>query len=969
MVKLFYRFIPKKFKVNKKNLKSSFKLILFIGITLVIVGTVFALGVFAYFAKDLPTPDKINQRKIVESTKIYDRTGTVLLYEVHGEEKRTIIPADQIPKIIKDATVAIEDKDFYQHHGFDFTSFIRAIFANLQGKRIRQGGSTITQQFIKNSVLTSEKTYTRKIKELILSLELERKFSKDEILSMYLNEIPYGSNSYGVESASQTFFGKPAKALKVHEAAMLAALPKAPTYYSPYGTHVEELKGRQEWVLTRMHELNYLNKEEMEQAKKEKLTIQPQREQIKAPHFVMYIKEYLSDKYGEEIVEQGGLRVITTLDWEKQQIAEEAVKNGIAKVEKRYHATNSALVAMDPKTGQILTMVGSRDYFDIERDGNVNVALMPRSPGSSFKPYEYAAAFKKGFSPSTILFDLDTDFGTDGRSYTPQNYDGNTRGPLTMRQSLAMSLNIPAVKTLYLAGINDTIDLVESFGITTLKDRERYGLALALGGGDVKLLEHVSAFTVFAADGVKHNSTPIIKVTNGKGKTLEEFHPTEKRVLEEEVARQISDVLSDNDARTPVFGPRSKLILPDRPVAAKTGTTQDYRDGWTMGFTPSLVTGVWVGNNRAGDYMNRGADGSVVAAPIWNEFMSKALKGTKVEEFTKPKNEPAKKEMLDGKFENEVTLKVDRISGKLATELTPPEFIEERTYKEVHSILYYVDKKNPLGDKPTNPDLDPQFAKWEAPVLAWAQSKGYNQTVPTEYDDVHVPGNEPVIEITSPKKGETIKTSTLEIAVSAQAPLGIAQVDFFLDDALMGTDNTQPYSITATLPFNEPKTTHKITLKAYDTAGNKKTLETEFTSDVSDLAKPEIILSPISAAEALLSEIELKATASDKESGIKKVDFYYYQSDESKNGDLDNNGSNKNSNSNNINSSPVLTPNQSESFTPKLIGSATVPVSGGSIYKVNWKLTGVFTGTIHVYAIATDNASNTQTSNEVSFSR
>lgn len=947
-------FKVKKINSNHNQWKRVFKFAFFIGITLVILGAVSALGVFAFFAKDLPSPDKINQRKLIESTKIYDRTGTVLLYEIHGEEKRTVIPTDQIPKNVKLAAVAIEDKDFYAHRGIDFSGIGRAVWANLRGKKIKQGGSTITQQFVKNSILTSERTFARKIKEIILSVELERKFSKDEILAMYLNEIPYGSNSYGVESAAQTFFGKSAKNLKLSEAAMLTALPKAPTYYSPYGTHIEESKGRQEWVLTRMYELGHISQQEMEQAKKEKLTVQPQREQIKAPHFVMYVKEYLSEKYDDEVVEQGGLQVVTTLDWKKQQIAEQAVKSGVEKMDKKYHATNGALVAMDPKTGQILAMVGSKDYFDLEHDGNVNVTIMPRSPGSSFKPYEYAMVFKKGFTPNTILFDLETDFGADGRSYKPQNYDGNTRGPLTMRQTLAMSLNIPAVKTLYLAGINNTIDLVESFGITTLKDRERYGLALALGGGDVKLLEHTVGFSVFAAEGIKNSSTPIIKITNSKGKILEQYQSKEKRVLEEETARQINDVLSDNDARTPVFGPRSKLILPDRQVAAKTGTTQDYRDGWTMGYTPSLVAGVWVGNNKAGDYMKRGADGSVVAAPIWNEFMSKALNGAKVETFNKPKNELAKKAVLDGKFENEVILKIDKISGKIATDSTPPELIEELTYKEIHTILYYVDKNNPKGKKPTNPDLDPQFAKWEGPILAWAQAQGYNQTIPTQYDDIHTAQNEPSVEITNPRPNEVIKTSTLNIQVNAEAPLGIKQIDFFLDDNILSTDNTIPYEASITFPFNQSKTTHKITVKAYDTVGNKKTIEAEFSADVSDTAKPEIALTPISPLEIAAGEVTLKTTAVDRESGIKKVEFYYYQED------INNNG-------NNILSPPEIQTNKTESSSPKLIGIITMPAAGTNTYQLNWKLSNVPTGQINVYAIATDNAGNTQTSNEVSF--
>lgn len=950
-------------KFHPKKLKLLLKPLIWGVLIVAIASLVGGISVFAFFAKDLPNPEKISQRKIDESTKIYDRTGKVLLYEIHGEEKRTIIPADQIPDSIKKATIAIEDKDFYQHKGFDFTGIIRAVFANLRGKARKQGGSTITQQFIKNSVLTSDKTFTRKIKEVILSIELERKFSKDEILTMYLNEIPYGSNAYGVEAASRTFFGKSAKELTTHESAMLAALPKAPTYYSPYGSHTEELKGRQEWVLTRMHELGYITQEEMNQSKKEKLVVQPQREFIKAPHFVMYVKEYLSDKYGEETIEQGGLQVITTLDWEKQQIAEEAVKAGVEKVEKKYNATNGALVAMDPKTGQILAMVGSKDYFNLENDGNVNVAIMPRSPGSSFKPYEYAAAFKKGFTPDTILFDLETEFGTNGQSYKPQNYDGNTRGPLSMRQALSMSLNIPAVKALYLAGINNTIDLVESMGITTLKDRERYGLALALGGGDVKLLEHVSAYTVFANEGIKNSHTPILKVTSAKGKVVEEFNPKDERVLDEEVARQISDVLSDNEARTPVFGPRSKLILSDRPVAAKTGTTQDYRDGWTMGYTPTLVTGVWVGNNKAGNYMKRGADGSVVAAPIWNEFMTKAHKGAPVDNFNKPKHESTKKAILDGKFENEITLKIDKVSGKIATDLTPPELVEEKTYKEVHSILYYVDKEKPRDKKPANPNLDHQFVNWEGPVLAWAQSKGYNQSIPTENDDVHVTQNEPVVTILNPQPNASVATPILNIEVKAEAPLGIKQVDFFLDDNLLGTNNTSPYTFSVNLPYNETEPKHKITVKAYDNAGNKKSAEVGFENSVGDKTKPEATLLPVLASEVVLGKIPLKATVIDKESGIKKVEFYYYQQDSNGNNSGNGNSDNKQKPENTV---PVATPLQT---TPKFIGSVSPTDSINSVYSINWDISAIPPGTIYIYATAIDNASNKQSSNEISVVR
>ncbi len=651
------------------------------------------IGVFAWFAKDLPNPEDIGKRQVIQSTKIYDRTGEVLLYEMFSEEKRTVIPTGEISDYVEQATVATEDDSFYKHPGIDIKSILRALWANLRGKHI-QGASTITQQFIKNSMLSSERTLTRKIKEIILSLELERKYSKDEILTFYLNEIPYGSNTYGVEAAAQFFFGKPAQELDLAESALLAALPKAPTYYSPYGSHPEELKARQVHVINRMLKLDFINEEEAKVAKKEKLEFVVHKYGIKAPHFIMYIQEILEEKYGVDYIKEAGFKVYTTLDWDLQQIAEEKIAAQAEINEKKYKAFNAALAAVDPKTGQILAMVGSKNYFAEESypegcvsgktclfDPNVNVVIRERQPGSAFKPFAYVQAFKKGYTPETALFDLETEFAVSGaKSYAPQNYDLKFRGPVTMRQALAQSINVPSVKTLYLAGVKDTIELAQELGITTLKDPDRYGLSLVLGGGEVKLLDVVSAYGVFANEGLKNSPQVLLKVETNEGKILEEFESKPKRVIEAKIANLINDLLSDNVARTPIFGSNSKLFLGDRPAAAKTGTTQEYRDAWTIGYTPNIVAGVWVGNND-NTKMRKGAAGIYAAAPIWNAFMKEALERKPIERFNTPEPIITEKAVLSGRFAYENKVKIDSISGKLATELTPPELVEEEIFR------------------------------------------------------------------------------------------------------------------------------------------------------------------------------------------------------------------------------------------------------------------------------------------------
>lgn len=784
----------------------------------------FILLLFAWFAKDLPSPNKINSRLLAESTKIFDRNGN-LIYEIHGDKNRTLISFEEMPKYIKDATVAIEDKEFYKHKGFSFRGIARAFTGVIEGKN-RGGGSTITQQFVKNALLTSERTYSRKIKELILSTEIEIVYSKNDILKMYLNEIPYGSNAYGIEAASKTYFGKSAKDLTLAESATLAAMPKAPTYYSPYGSHKDQLLARKDLVLDKMAEQNLISEEEAEKAKEEKLAFTKRQESITYPHFVMYVKEKLVEKYGEKLVEEGGLRVTTTIDPEKQKLAEDIISNKAPQLVKKYGASNASLVSVDPKTGQILAMVGSVDYFNEAIDGNVNVAIRDRQPGSSFKPFAYATAWKKDkYGPGTPMFDLRTDFGGTP-PYKPENYDGREHGLQTMRSSLAQSLNIPSVKALYMAGVKETIDTAHDMGITTLnQDPSHYGLSLVLGGGEVKLLDMTSSFGVFANKGEKKDVTPILKVENSKGKILEEYKDKKgKQVLDPQIAYLTSSVLSDNSARAPIFGSNSPLTFgKSRPVAAKTGTTQEWRDAWTIGYTPSLVTGVWAGNND-NSVMKKGADGVYVAAPLWNEFMTKALAGTPVEQFEKPQG--IKKVTLDkvtGKktMEGSETVtdefpswyklekassgkgyKINKVDGKLATEDCPPEAVETIYSPQVQAEI---------------PPKDPAYPRWIKPIAAWAKSHGFGmRIIPTEYTDLCSVEKRPSISLSLSSNyinlGESVTATT-----SVSAPLGVSKVEFFLDDNLVGTDTTEPYSKTITPSLAGSR---KITAKVKDNGAN-----------------------------------------------------------------------------------------------------------------------------------------------------
>ncbi len=605
------------------------------------------------------------------SSKVLDRNG-VLLYEIHGETKRTPVGLNEISPHLVKATIAIEDERFYDHRGVSLIAIARAAYANYKAKDITQGGSTITQQLVKLTLLTSEKSYQRKLKEAVLAIKLEREYTKDEILEMYLNRIPYGRNTYGAEAASLAYFAKHAKDLTLAESAYLASLPKAPSLYSPTGATSEELEHRKNLVLDKMVQQGMITKEEKIAASQEKVAFTRGKTELAAPHFVQWVESLLIQKYGRDYLEQEGLIIQTTLDYAMQLIAEKAVADGVER-NRRRNAHNAALVAIEPQTGYIFAMVGSKNYFGVPEpagcspgancafDPKTNIALSNRQPGSSFKPYTYVTAFSEqfGFAPGSPILDRSQNFSKNAVPYRPVNYSGREYGLVSMRQALAGSLNIAAVRTLSMIGVDSVVKNVKAMGITT--PMESCGLSLTLGACEVKLLEHVAAFSVLANLGEKADVTPLLKITDKRGQVLYEHKPFKTRVLNAQAAYEVVDIMSDNRARSYIFGSRSPLVLPDRKVAAKTGTSQDFKDGWTVGFTPQIAAGVWVGNND-GRLMRNQSDGVVVAAPIWNQFMREVHK-----------NQPA----LDFEAPSGIQrVRISKHSGKLATEHTPDAVME-----------------------------------------------------------------------------------------------------------------------------------------------------------------------------------------------------------------------------------------------------------------------------------------------------
>jgi len=699
-------------KINKKIIINLLKW-LGIGLMLFII---FLIGLFFYFTWDLPRPENFAEKQFSQSTKIYDRTGKILLYDIYGEEKREIVNFDKISQNIKNAVLASEDANFYEHNGIDIKGIFRSILVDIKLGSLSQGASTITQQLIRSSFLTRQKVFSRKIREIVLAIEIERRYSKDEILNWYLNQIPFGENAYGVESACQTYFNKSSSDISLAEAATLAAIIPAPSYYSPFGSNLDKLLKRKDIVLDRMVKTGFINQELADKTKQEKIVFAEENKSIKAPHFVMYVKKYLQEKYGDDFLKERGLKVYTTLDWELQKFAEEVVASQ-ENYAKSVNANNSAVVVIDPKTGEILSLMGSKNYFEksypegCEENSTSKCLFTPkfdvatmglRQPGSSFKPIVYASAFKKGFTTETILWDVKTEFNPNCSPlanqskdiygldcYHPYNYDENFRGKVSLRSAIAQSLNLPSVKLLYLTGLNESLQTAKDLGITTLNEPERYGLALVLGGGEVTLLELTSAYGVFATEGQRTEPISIIKIEDSDGKIIEENKNSSTKVLDTNVARQINDILSDNNARAPIFGYNSVLNFSGYNVAVKTGTTENYKDAWTIGYTPFAVVGVWSGNNNNSPISKKSGVG--LAAPIWRKIMEKLLNSHTSENFIKPNY----------------------------SQTTNPILLGQLPEADTNTILYYIDKNNILGDKPLEPQKDPQYFNWQQGINMW----------------------------------------------------------------------------------------------------------------------------------------------------------------------------------------------------------------------------------------------------------
>lgn len=805
-------------------------------------------GISALWITTLRMPDlnAFEHRVITQSTKIFDRTGEILLYDLNTDVKRTIVSLSEISPYIQKATIAIEDADFYSHSGIRPLSMVRAAMANFTSASVKQGGSTITQQVVKNSLLTKDKTITRKLKEMVLAVKLEKIMTKDQILEVYLNESPYGGTVYGVEEASMSFFGKPASEVSLAEAAYIAAIPQAPTYYSPYGTHREDLNSRQKTVLLRMKEQSMISDTEYETAINEKVQfLSKNASGIRAPHFVMMVKDYLVQKYGEEMVNGSGLKVITTLDFEMQQKAEEVIAKFAPTLSTNFNASNTAMVAIDPKTGDILTMVGSRDYFDASIDGNYNVALAKRQPGSTFKPFVYATAFKKGYTPETVLFDVETEFSSecnpDGKPknagkdpkkicYSPVNYDGKWLGPMTIRRALAESRNIPGVKALYLSGISDSMQTAEDMGITTLTDPNRYGLTLVLGGGEITLLDLTSAYGVFANDGMRNPYRSVLRVEDVSGRPMEESVVNPSQVISNEISRQISDILSDENVRLTSLKPIAESV--GRQVAMKTGTTNDFRDVWMIGYTPSLSVGVWVGNTDNSPLTHNVA--GLIVSPLWGSFMSQVAKKFPQESFVPPVQPQEKiKPALRGVWQGGISYWKDKVSGKVATEYTPTELQEEVVFNSVHSILNWVNKDDPSGPIPEHPENDSQYESWEYGVRNWFNTyqlshpefqEVTNVVIPTETDDVHTPEKAPRITIIKPLNNSLVNPNqTLSVELKSEGSYPPQKTEVYVNGKLILTSVSTPlnFSFVPADVGNLTDENNNVSVIVYDKVSNR----------------------------------------------------------------------------------------------------------------------------------------------------
>ena len=781
-----------------------------------IIGAIFFIcaGIFALWVASLKLPSisTIPERALASSTKIYDRNG-VLLYDLNQNSKQQVVAFDQISPYLKDATVAIEDPNFYQNYGIEPAAILRAMYVDITSGSFKEGGSTITQQVVKNTLLTDNKSLIRKIEEAILAVKLNFSTSKDNILNLYLNSSPYGGNLYGVEEAAQTYFGTSSAHVDIAQAAYIAALPQAPTYYSPYGPNRAALDARKNLVLQKMEQYGYITQTQYTQAVNEKVTFQPQQDQgIKAPAFVMFIKNYLIQKYGQDVVNNDGLKVITTLDYNLQQQAQQIVHQYALENVKKFNATNAGMVAIDPNTGQILVMVGSRNYFSKNIDGQYNVTTALRQPGSTFKPFAYVTAFEEGYTPSTVVFDVPTQFSTSctwqgiplssatGTSpcYAPVNYDNKFLGPISFRDALAQSRNVPSVKVLYLAGLDKTLQTAQDMGISTLADANKYGLTLVLGGGEVTLLQMTSAYGVFADNGVRNPYTGILKIEDKYGNVLEQYQPNPQTVLPLQPTLELNNVLSDNNARMPLNGPGAPTDFQDRQVALKTGTTNDDRDTWTIGYTPQIVVGVWAGNN---DNSPMHQISGLIAAPMWRAFMNVVLAKLPPVTFQQPApiNQNLKP-ILRGFWQGNQTYFIDKISGLLATDYTPAVDRKEVSIPDIHSILYWVNPSDPTSTPPQNPATDPQYNLWEPAVQQWVSTHMSQLHLspaqpPTQTDPLHTAATIPSVSITSPAPNSTISINQpVNVTLNYHSTFPLTQADLYFNGSLVDTQTSPPFS-------------------------------------------------------------------------------------------------------------------------------------------------------------------------------
>lgn len=805
--------------------------------TLILVGSITLVAtiilLFIWFSRDLPTPDTV-KRRTGFSTTILDRFEKPI-YDIYVDKNRIPVPLSDVPDTLKKATVAIEDKDFYKHQGFDPKGILRSIFNILTFRGI-QGGSTLTQQLVKNVLLSSERTFPRKIKEFVLAVQIERKYSKDEILQMYLNEAPYGGTMWGIEAASQGYFGKSVKELTFAQAVTLAGLPQRPSFYSPFGQNPTAYITRAEEVLRRMREDGYISQLQEHEYRKElgTVTFASAGAQLKAPHFVQYVKKQLIKQFGEKKVDEGGLRVKTTLDGVLQEKAETIVKEEVAKL-KGLSVSNAALVSLNPDTGEIMTYVGSKDYASQDPDfqGKFDVvSLGLRQPGSALKPITYAVAFAKGYTPSSLLMDVETKFpgGRENEDYVPKNYDGKYRGPVQLRHALGNSINIPAVKLTALVGIRDILKQAYDMGITTLAPTEgninRLGLSLTLGGGEVRLIELTLAFGVFATSGVKNELYVIEKVTDTGGKVLYEHKKTNGRtVLSADIAFLINHILSDNNARKEIFGENSYLVIPGKTVAAKTGTTDDKRDNWTVGYTPHFVTGVWVGNNDNSPMNPKLASGVSGAAPIWNRLMREYLKGKSDEQFQKSdnvqsliidayagglphKDRPTRSEYFingtepTGESAVYKKIKVSKAdNGKLAN----PVEIATGAYDEKDYIVFTEDDPTSRNDKNL----------WQEGIDKWLNDQKDEIYHPPR-DISNTNDQTIVVRIKKPDNMVKVDSNDVEISADGKALKEIKKLEVYIDGSLKKSFDDDSF----TESFHFDSGIRKVKVKAYDSDNN-----------------------------------------------------------------------------------------------------------------------------------------------------